>query len=243
VVKREIYNISPDDSEMRDSMVWYDKLRYRLMPYIYSTASDTYYNSGTIMRGLVMDFPQDNQVKDIKDQYLFGHDIMVAPFTVYGARERGVYMPKGAAWYDFYTGEVYKGGASVSVKAPATRIPLLIKAGAILPMGPVMQYVDEHPDAPLTLNVYTGADGGFSLYEDDGVTKAYARGEFSRIPLSYNDKTGTLTIGDRAGQYKGMVTKRQFKIHFIKPGTSSSESFDDADKVIAYEGKAISVKK
>lgn len=243
VVKREIHLIAPEESAMRDSMVWYDKLRYRLMPYIYATASDTHHNSGTIMRGLVMDFPKDDQVKDIKDQYLFGHDLMVAPVYVYGARERKVYMPKGAAWYDFYTGEVHKGGATVTVKAPATRIPLLVKAGAILPMGPVTQYVDERPDAPITLNIYTGADGQFSLYEDDGVTKAYTRGEFSRIPLSYDDKSGAVTIGARSGQYKGMVAKRQFRIHFIKPGTSSSESFDDADQVVSYEGKAVTVKR
>ncbi|MFZ6768473.1 TIM-barrel domain-containing protein [Undibacterium sp. Di26W] len=243
VVKREIYNISPDGSDMRESMVWYDKLRYRLMPYIYTAASDIYYSSGTIMRGLVMDFPKDDSVKDIKDQYLFGHDLMLAPVYVYGARERKVYMPAGAAWYDFHTGDMYKGGTTVTVKAPVTRIPLLVKAGAILPMGPVTQYVDEHPDASITLNIYTGANGQSSLYEDDGVTKAYTRGEFSRIPFSYDDKNGIVTIGDRSGQYKGMVSKRQFKIHFIKAGISSAESFDSADKVVAYEGKAITIKK
>jgi alpha-D-xyloside xylohydrolase len=217
-------------------------MRYRLMPYIYATASDTHHNSGTIMRGLVMDFPADDKVKDIKDQYLFGHSLMVAPVHVYGARERSVYMPKGTSWYDFDTGEVHKGGASVTVKAPYGRIPVLVKAGAILPMGPVTQYVDERPDAPLTLNVYTGADGSFSLYEDDGVTNAYARGEFSRIPLSYNDKTGTVTIGARAGQYKGMVARRGFRVRFIKPGMSTSQALDDAQHVISYEGKAITVK-
>ncbi|KQW93653.1 alpha-xylosidase [Massilia sp. Root418] len=245
VVKREIHVISPEGSEMRDSMVWYNKLRYRLMPYIYATASDTHHNSGTIMRGLVMDFPADEQVKDIKDQYLFGHSLMVAPVHVYGARERSVYMPKGASWYDFDTGEVHQGGAAVTVKAPYGRIPVLVKAGAILPMGPVTQYVDERPDAPLTLNVYTGADGSFSLYEDDGVTNAYTRGEFSRIPLSYNDKTGTVTIGARTGRYKGMVAKREFRVRFIKPGMSTSQGLDDAGTVqhtVSYEGKAITVR-
>ncbi|KQV90244.1 alpha-xylosidase [Massilia sp. Root351] len=242
VVKREIHVISPEGSEMRDSMVWYDKLRYRLMPYIYATASDTHHNAGTIMRGLVMDFPADDQVKDIKDQYLFGHSLMVAPVYEYGARERSVYMPKGASWYDFDTGEVHKGGASVTVKAPYGRIPVLVKAGAILPMGPVTQYVDECPDAPITLNIYTGADGSFSLYEDDGVTNAYTRGEFSRIPLSYNDKTGVVTIGARSGQYKGMVSKREFRVRFIKPGMSTSQSLDDAQHTVSYEGKAVTVR-
>jgi alpha-D-xyloside xylohydrolase len=103
--------------------------------------------------------------------------------------------------------------------------------------------VDDKPDAPITLYVYTGADGKFSLYEDDGVSTAYLRGEASRIPLSYNDKTGVVTIGDRAGQYKGMVAKRQFKVRFIKPGVSSTDNFDVADKTVSYEGKAVTVKR
>ncbi|HEX5342856.1 MAG TPA: TIM-barrel domain-containing protein [Duganella sp.] len=241
VVKREIHEISPEGSPMRESMVWYDQLRYRLMPYIYSAAADIHYNSGAIMRGLVMDFPHDEAVKDIKDQYLFGRSMLVAPVYVYGARERSVYMPKGADWYDFYTGELHKGGSTVSVKAPETRMPVLVKAGAILPLGPVTQYVDEKPDAPITLNVYTGADGQFTLYEDDGVSNGYLRGEASRIPFSY--KNGVLTIGARTGQYKGMVAKRQFKVRFIKPGMSSTDNFDAADKVVSYEGKTITVKK
>jgi alpha-D-xyloside xylohydrolase len=195
------------------------------------------------MRGLVMDFPKDDKVKDIRDQYLFGHNLMVAPVYEYGARQRKVYMPKGATWYDFDTGEVHQGGTSVSVKAPYGRIPVLVKAGAIVPMGPVTQYVDEKPDAPLTLTVYTGADGKFSLYEDDGVTNAYTRGEFSRIPLSYDDKSGTVTIGARVGSYKGMVDKREFRIRFIKPGVSTSGGLDAADKVVSYDGKAVTVRK
>ncbi|MYM71050.1 DUF5110 domain-containing protein [Duganella sp. FT134W] len=243
VVKREINEISPAGSPMRESMVWYDQLRYRLMPYIYSTAAETHYESGSIMRGLVMDFPQDDAVKNINDQYLFGHSMLVAPVYVYGARERSVYLPKGANWYDLYTGELHKGGSTATIKAPETRMPVLVKAGAIVPVGPLTQYVDEKPDAPITLVVYTGADGKFSLYEDDGVSNAYLRGEASRIPLSYNDKTGVVTIGERAGQYKGMVAKRQFKVRFIKPGVSSTDNFDVADKTVSYEGKTVIVKR
>jgi alpha-D-xyloside xylohydrolase len=242
VVKREINLISPEGSPMRESMVWHDQLRYRLMPYIYTTASDTYYSAGTIMRGLVMDFPDDDAVKDVKDQYLFGRAIMVAPVTVYGARERSVYMPKGASWYDFHTGAVYQGGTHVTMKAPFERMPLLVRAGAIVPMGPVMQYVDEHPDAPITLRVYTGADGRFTLYEDDGVSNGYTRGEASRIPVSYDDKTRTVTIGQRSGSYKGMVGKRVFKVHFIKPGVSTSGHLDDADKSVDYDGKPVTIR-
>jgi alpha-D-xyloside xylohydrolase len=243
VVKREIYLISPEGSDMRQSMVWYDELRYRLMPYIYATASDTYFNSGTIMRGLVMDFPADNAVKDIKDQYLFGHSLLVAPVYEYGARSRNVYLPKGADWYNFYTGEKLTGGKSAKVDAPVTQIPLFVRAGAIVPMGPVTQYVDEKPDAPLTLTVYTGADGAFSLYEDDGVSNGYTRGQFTRIPLSYNDKTGTLTIGARTGSYPGMVAKRIFRVRFIKAGTSTSGAFDAKDAEVTYDGAAVTVKR
>jgi alpha-D-xyloside xylohydrolase len=194
------------------------------------------------MRGLVMDFPKDDAVKDIRDQYLFGRDIRVAPVTSYGTRERTVYMPKGANWYDFYTGALHKGGTRASIKAPFTQIPLLVKAGAIVPMGPVTQYVDQMPDAPITLRVYTGADGKFTLYEDDGVSNGYMRGEFTRIPVSYDDKSGTVTIGARTGSYKGMVGKREFKVHFIKPGVSTSSMLDASDKSVVYEGKPVTLK-
>ncbi|MES3025286.1 MAG: TIM-barrel domain-containing protein, partial [Pseudomonadota bacterium] len=243
VVKREIYNLAPEDSEMRGSMLHYLNLRYRLMPYIYATASDTHYNAGTIMRGLVMDFGHDEQVKNIKDQYLFGRELMIAPVHVYGARERSVYMPKGSSWYDFDSGAVHKGGATVVMQAPAARIPVLVRAGAILPLGPVTQYVDQRPDAPIRLNVYVGADGKFSLYEDDGVSNAYTRGEFSRIPMSYNEHTGTLTLGARSGKYKGMVEQRQFQVHFIEAGMSSTATPDAGGKMVSYDGKAITVKR
>ncbi len=243
VVKREIYNISPDNSDMRDAMVWYDKLRYRLMPYIYTTASDTYYSSGTIMRGLVMDFENDDKVKDIKDEYMFGHALLVAPVHDYLARSRGVYLPAGADWYNFYTGAKARGGQSLSVDAPVTQIPLFVKAGSLLPVGPVTQYVDEKPDAPITINVYTGADGTFSLYEDDGVSMQYTHGASTRIPFTWDDRTGTLTIGDRTGSYAGMVANRVFRVRFITPGTSSSADFDDFDREVSYDGHAVTVRK
>lgn len=241
VVKREIYNISPEGSPMRDAMVGYDKLRYRLMPYIYATASDTYFNDGTIMRGLVMDFEHDAKVKDIKDEYLFGHAILVAPVSVYKATSRNVYLPAGADWYNFYTGDRYAGGQQLSVNAPATQIPLFVRSGSIVPTGPVTQYVDEHPDAPLTLVVYTGANGSFSLYEDDGVSNGYTRGAFTRIPLSYDDKTGALTIGARTGSYPGMVSNRTFRVKFVKPGVGTMDGLDQFDKEVAYSGQALTV--
>jgi alpha-D-xyloside xylohydrolase len=243
VVKREIYEIAPEGSDMRESMVWYDKLRYRLMPYIYATASDTYFNSGTIMRGLPMDFESDPAVKNIADEYMFGKAFLVAPVYEYGARSRSVYLPKGADWYDFYNGQRLPGGQKVTAAAPITQMPLFVRAGSIVPTGPVTQYVDEKPDAPLTLIVYTGADGAFSLYEDDGVSNGYVRGEYSRIPLSYNDKTGVLTIGARTGSFKGMVDKRTFRVRFITPGQSTAAAPEDFSVEVPYEGAALAVKR
>jgi alpha-D-xyloside xylohydrolase len=242
VVKREIYNIAAGDDAMRDSMVGYLKLRYRLMPYIYTMAADTHYANGTMMRGLVMDFPHDDKVKNIKDQYLFGHALMVAPVTSYGARERTVYFPAGADWYDFDTGKRYAGGTTAKVEAPLNRIPVFVRTGAVIPTGPVTQYVDEKPDAPIVLQVYAGANGQASLYEDDGVTNAYERGEFSRIPFSYDDKTGTVTIGARAGRYKGMPQTRQIKVRVLRAGVATSADMDAADKTVTYDGKPVTVK-
>jgi alpha-D-xyloside xylohydrolase len=242
VVKREIYNIAAGDDAMRDSMVGYLKLRYRLMPYIYSMAADTHYENGTMMRGLVMDFPQDDRIKNVKDQYLFGHALMVAPVTAYGARERTVVFPAGADWYDFDTGKRYAGGTTATVAAPLDRIPVFVRTGAVIPTGPVTQYVDEKPDAPLVLQVYAGASGQASLYEDDGVTNAYERGEFSRIPFSYDDKTATVTIGARSGQYKGMPQTRQIKVRVLRAGVATSADMDASDKTVTYDGKPVTVK-
>ena len=242
VVKREIYNIAAGDDAMRDNMVWFLKLRYRLMPYIYTMAADTHYHSGTMMRGLVMDFPHDEKARNIKDQYMFGPSFLVAPVTVYKARERQVYLPAGAEWYDFYTGQRHQGGATVRVAAPRDQMPLFVKAGSVVTTGPVTQYVDEKPDAPIVVHVYAGANGSATLYEDDGVSNAYTRGEASRIPISYDDKAGLVTIGERSGQYKGMPLKREFKVRVIRPGVSTAADMDAADKAVAYDGKPVTIK-
>jgi alpha-D-xyloside xylohydrolase len=195
-----------------------------------------------MMRGLVMDFPLDDRVKNIKDQYMFGPSLMVAPVTSYGARSRQVYLPAGADWVDFHTGERYQGGAGVTVQAPLNRIPLFVKAGTVLTTGPVTQYVDEKPDAPILLQVYAGANGETSLYEDDGVSNAYTRGEYTRIPVTYDDRAGLVTIGARVGQYKGMPVKRQFKVRVLRPGASAAADLDASDKTVSYDGQPVTVK-
>ncbi|WP_050808418.1 glycoside hydrolase family 31 protein [Asticcacaulis biprosthecium] len=242
-VKREIHEISPAGSPMRANMVWFLELRYRLMPYLYSAAADSHYEAAPIMRGFALDFPSDAKGKNINDAYMFGKSILVAPITKFKATSRSVYLPAGAAWYNFYTGEKVEGGQTRDVAAPLDQIPLFVRAGAIVPMGPVIQYVSEKPDAPVTFTIYTGANGTYSLYEDDGVSNAYVKGAYSRIPVTYNDKTGEVTIGDRTGSYKGMLDKRTFRVRFITPGVSTSGTLDSQAVEVAYSGKAVKVKK
>ncbi|KQW46256.1 MULTISPECIES: TIM-barrel domain-containing protein [unclassified Roseateles] len=240
-VKREIHEISPEGSAMRANLVWFLELRYRLMPYIYTAAADSHYEGAPIMRGLALDFPADARAKRIADQYLFGTSMLVAPVTRYGATSRSVYFPGSSTWFNAWTGETVKGGETHTVAAPLDQMPLFVKAGAIVPMGPVTQYVDEKPDAPLSVLVYTGADGSYSLYEDDGVSNSYKAGRYTRIPFAYDDKRGEVTIGPRTGSYAGMVTKRTFNVRFLKPGDRTVD-FDAPAVAVSYSGDRIVVK-
>ncbi|HEY1605573.1 MAG TPA: TIM-barrel domain-containing protein [Allosphingosinicella sp.] len=237
---REIYEIAPAGSAMERSMVYYDRLRYRLLPYIYTLAADTWFADGTIMRGLVMDFPADHAIRDIDDEYLFGHDLLVAPVTTFKARTRPVTLPAGASWYDFYSGRFFTGGQRIEADAPYEHIPLFVRAGSILPIGPELQYAAEKPEDPITLNIYTGADGSFSLYEDDGTSLGYQRGGFTRIPISWDERAGTLTIGARQGSFPTMLQTRTFRIRWITPGRPLD--LDGADTEILYDGTAQVVK-
>lgn len=240
---REIFNIAPENHDAYKSMVYYTKLRYRLMPYIYTLAGEAYFNDYTIMRGLVMDFPQDEAVKNIADQYMFGPSLLVNPVYQYKARSRDLYLPKGAGWYDFYTGKYYEGGQKLTAEAPVGRMPLYVKAGAILPVGPELQYTGEKPGAPITLYVYTGADGAFTLYEDEGVNYRYEQQQYSNIPFRYNESTHTLTIGARTGSFDGMVENRVFQIVWVKLDQPVGTATDvRSAQEIKYNGQAIEVK-
>jgi alpha-D-xyloside xylohydrolase len=239
---REIHNLAPAGSEEFNSLVYYDKLRYRLLPYIYTIAADTYHHDSTMMRGLVMDFPADPQVRKIADQYLFGPAFLVSPVYEYRARSREVYFPAGASWYDFYTGESVAGGARKGVAAPLGRMPLFVRAGSIIPIGPEIQYSSDKPGAPITLYVYKGRDGRFTLYEDAGTDYGYEKGQFSTIPISYDEAKSELVIGQRAGEFPGMVAKRTFNVRWI--GGEAPRGFDpDArpDQVVEYSGAAVTV--
>jgi len=241
--KREIYEIAPAGSPMYRSMQYYNQLRYRLMPYIYSVAADTYHRDGTMMRGLAMDFPDDRKGWNVNDQYLFGQAFLVAPVTQFKARSRAVHLPAGASWYDFYTGRSDAGGKSITAIAPAERMPLFVKAGSIVPMGPAIQSTADKTDGSLTINVYTGADGSFSLYEDDGTSRQYLNGAFSRIPMAYDQRSKTLVIGKREGAYPGMHGQRTINVRWFRPGQVKPFALDArADTSIAYAGQSVSLK-
>jgi alpha-D-xyloside xylohydrolase len=240
---REIYEISPEGSPMRRSMVWYTELRYRLMPYIYTLGADTYMKDGSIMRPLAADFPQDKAARGLTDEYLFGDAFLVAPVTDYRARTRPVRFPGTGRWYDFATGKAYRGGEAASVAAPFERMPLFVRAGAVVPMGPVMQYTDQDRAAPLTIAVYAGADGRFSLYEDDGTSERYKTGAFSRIPIAYDDRTGTVTLGAREGKgWAGMPARRIIRIRWAGEGRPVTD--DNAhDAEVTYTGAEVTVRR
>lgn len=240
---REIWNISPEGTPVYDSMAYYDRLRYTLLPYIYTLAGDVYHRDGIMMRGLAMDFPNDAKVRNINDEYLFGPAFLVAPVTQFKATSREVYLPAGASWLDFYTGKRYEGGQAIQANAPLTRMPLFVRAGSIVPTGPVLQYVDEKPDAPLTVVVYTGADGKFSLYEDDGRSYGYEKGQFSRIPLSWNQASGELSIGAREGSFPGMQATRTIHVRWVDgPRNDAGTLEPKTDATVQYDGKPITVK-
>ena len=239
---REIFNLAPQGSEVYDSLVWHDKLRYRLLPYIYTVAADTYHHDGTIMRGLAMDFTGDAAARDVRDEYLFGKAFLVAPVYQHKARSRQVYLPAGADWYDFHTGERHAGGQTLAAAAPLARMPLYVRSGSIVPVGPDIQHSSEKPGAPLTLFVFTGADGSFDYYEDDGVSYGYERGEFARIPLRFDSAKNSLVIGARSGSFPGMPEKRTFHVRWIKAGAKAPADLDARpDATVEYQGAEVEV--
>lgn len=239
---REIFNIAPESHPAYQSMLYYNKLRYQLMPYIYSLAGKTYFDNYTIMRGLVMDFVSDKNVLNIADQFMFGPSILVNPVTDFKATKRKLYLPAGCNWYDFYTGKPISGGKTIDADAPYTRMPLYIKEGTILPLGPEIQYTGEKPADPITLVVYTGKNGSFELYEDENINYNYEKGKFTKIPFQYDEKSKTLTIGDRVGSFDKMLTNRTFNIVWVSATKNVGQSFDmKPDQVVKYDGKAVSV--
>jgi alpha-D-xyloside xylohydrolase len=222
----------------------YLNLRYRLLPYLYSVAWQVTDNGSTFMRPLVMDFPNDPKALDIGNQYLFGPAIMVTPVTSAGATNQSVYLPATSApWYNFWTGETSPAGQSVEAAAPIETLPLFIRPGSIIPMGPFLQYSSEKPADPIELRIYRGADGKFTLYEDQGDTYNYEKGEYATIPISWNEAKQTLEIGKRTGEFPGMLKERTFNIVWVtKDHGAGVDITDKPDAVVHYTGNAVQVK-
>jgi alpha-D-xyloside xylohydrolase len=220
----------------------FDRLRYRLLPYVYSLAGAVTREAGTIMRPLVMDFAGDARACTVGDQFMFGPALLVSPVTGYKLRSRRVYLPPArGGWYDFWTGAAVAPGA-VEAAAPYDAIPVHVRAGSIVPFGPELQYTGEKPPDPITVVIYAGADGTFTIYEDDGVTNEYEKGASARIPLRWNDGASTLTMGKREGTFAGMLAKRTFEVVVVRPGRAVPFSFTPkADRSVSYTGEPVDV--
>ena len=240
---REIWNIAPDNHPAYKSFVYYDKLRYRLMPYLYSMAGWAHFKDYTLMRALVMDFNGDKEVENIGNQWMFGPALMACPVGYYKARNRSVYFPKQSGWYDLYTNEYIEGGQSLVVDAPYECIPVFVREGAIIPFGPEMEWSDEKPAELINLYVYAGKNGSFQLYEDEGVNYNYEKGKYATIDITYDDASKTVKFGARKGQFNGMLKNRRFNVVLITKDAPKPLNLENPNgKMVQYDGKEVSVR-
>ncbi len=264
-VPREFYYYGKAGEPVYDALVGAVKLRYKLLPYTYSTSWQVHKNQASFMRALPMAFPEDKNVWNNGEEYMYGSEILAAPVLhaqytdevkkevsaedgwnknegvtdvaslesvdFSATKEYKVYLPKGTTWYDLETGQRYDGGQDVTLKTTIATVPLFVKAGGIVPLGPDVQYTGEKSWDSLELRVFPGANGSFTLYEDEGDNYNYEQGKFTEIPILWNDKTRTLTIGARRGGFDGMIARRTFNINM-----------NGSVKTVNYSGKAINVK-
>jgi alpha-D-xyloside xylohydrolase len=253
---REIYQFGKKGDRVYDAIERFINLRYRLLPYIYSTSWDVTTNQSSMMRALVMDFSGDKEALNINDQYMFGKSLLVCPVTrpmyskisIYGndtnniedfskIKDEEVYLPKGSDWYDFWSGKQYNGGQTLNKKTPIDIIPLYVRAGSILPIGPKVQYATEKKWDDLEIRVYPGADGEFTLYEDENDNYNYEKGLYSTTEFKWDDATNTLNIGKRQGIFPGMLKTRTFKIVIVsKDHGTGIDATDEIEKVVKYNG-------
>ena len=237
---REIWNIAPDNHPAYKSFVYYDKLRYQLMPYLYSLAGWAHFKDYTLMRALVMDFGDDRHVDNIGNQWMLGPALMACPVGYYKARNRSVYFPQQCGWYNLYTGEHIGGGRNMVVDAPYEQIPVFVREGAIIPFGPEMQWSDEKAPELINLYVYAGCDGQFTLYEDEGTNYNYEKGQYATIDITYHDASKMLTIGSRKGSFKGMLKKRRFNIVYVTPDRAQTLNLDNPiGRMVNYKGQEV----
>lgn len=236
---KEIYQTCWD-ATTKANLIATDKLHYRLMPYIYSMAWMTTNSGYTPMRNLIFDFRTDPKVKDIGNQFMYGPAIMVSPVTTKGQTSRSVYIPAGK-WYDFWTGESVNGGSSINADAPLSKIPLHIRAGSIIPMGPEIQYATERADT-IELRIYPGKDGEFTMYEDEGDNYNYEQGKYGTINIKYYDNSKSVTIGKRNGSFPGMDTRKVFNIVYVKSNHGIGGAITaQPDSQIIWDGSTVGV--
>jgi len=250
---REIWRFGEPGEMFYDTLVKYLHLRYRLLPYIYSLAGMTTQEHYTMMRALAFDFRTDPEALDVKTQFMFGPAFMVCPVTrpmYYGpeskkldntVKTREVYLPAGADWYDFWTNERFTGGQTITANAPLETMPLYVRAGSIVPMGPVVQYADEKLDADWTIRIYPGADASFTVYEDSGDGYGYENGELATWELEWNDAKSTLSIGKREGEFPDMIESRKLNIIVMKDVSGGGKA-PATTRTISYTGKMINIK-
>jgi alpha-D-xyloside xylohydrolase len=236
--QNELWSYGPDAQKI---LVSFDRLRYRMLPYIYSLAWKTTSESYTPMRPLVMDFRSDVRAQNIGDQFMYGPAFLVSPVTEPDATTRRLYLPQ-AKWYDFWTGSTIGGGKTIDASAPLDRLPLYIRAGSILPLGPDEEWSTEKPADPIELRIYRGADADFTLYEDENDTYNYENGAYATIPLHWDEAKQTLTIGDRKGQFPGMKESRTFQVVFAGEHHGAGINPEGRpDKTVTYSGKPVVV--
>jgi alpha-D-xyloside xylohydrolase len=257
---REIYQFGNKGDKVYDAIDKFINLRYRLLPYIYAASWDVTAHQSSMMRALVMDFAKDKDAWDINNEYMFGKSLLVSPVTnpmytkpgtIQGrdtvkvedfsvVKSKQTYLPKGTDWYDFWTGEKLTGGQKVSKQTPLDIIPLYVKAGSILPFGPEVQYATEKKWDNLEIRVYPGADGDFTLYEDENDNYNYEKGKYTEIKFHWDDKKHTLKIADRTGSFDGMLADRKFNIS-VTPTGGDHAADSKAVKPVSYSGKQLSI--
>jgi len=228
--------------QVEDNMRKMLNLRYRLLPYIYAEAWQITKKGSTIMRPLVMDFSTDQSALSQSFEYMFGKSILVAPVTEPDVNEWIVYLPKSAAWYDFWTGKHFKGGQTIKTPAPLDKIPLFVKAGSIIPMGKFVQYAGQKSADTLEVRIYKGTDGKFDLYEDQGDNYSYEKGYYTIIPFKWDEQRQILTIGERQGNYPNCLKKRIFNIVFVNESNGFDINYSTVKKQVNYSGKNIALK-
>lgn len=234
---REMWTLGDDTTAPYRAELKYDKLRYSLFPYIYSIAGAVTQRDQTMMRPLVMDFAGDPKARDLADEYMFGPALLVAPVTTYKARSRKVYLPAASRWYSLADGASFEGGTYLDAAAPYDEMPVFVRAGAIVPTGPDQQWIGEKSADTLTLHVYAGADGDFTLYEDQGTTFDYEKGAFSEVQFHWDDAHKQLHIASRKGSFPGMIERRTFRVQVVTPTQRQGLLSTTNPRSIEYRGQ------